>query len=343
MGVTTNLAASGFRYQYVPTLKTRSGEVTALGNLQAPDRIRTVPVFQIVSDPPTTFCQMLGSVWSGLYIGLDGVHESQSSGNVTAFANMHSALIAAGINVIPLLDFNSPPNYTSAIVSLQSSNPSLIYRMPVSHLQPALSWATANGIVQSTTDLIVDCGHVADIDPLILIPACSLAVSHAIPLLSGWRSVTISASAAPINASGMILGANLFPRRDWQLWLGMSSAYPFLNFGDYGIAHRDFSEVEGYMMANATVSPRYTLDSDWLWLKGRSTRGPSGVSMANQYHAHAQTLVGYPNFNGIAGCWGDQRIAQIAAQATSAGSGSRATWVGLSLNRHLALVTNRLP
>lgn len=343
MGVTANLAATGFRFQYVPTLKTKAGEVTALDNLQVQDKIRTVPVFQIVSGPPTSFAQMLGAAWSGFYVGLDGVHETQSTGNAAAFSNMYNAISSTGVNVVPLLNYNSPVTYNSAVGNILTSNPSLIYRAPLPHLQPALSWANANSIGQSTTDLIIDCGHVADIDPLLLIPAYNLAIQTAIPLLAGWRSITISASAAPMNATGMTLGVNLFPRRDWQLWLGLSSAFPFLNFSDYGIAHRDFSEVEGYMMANATVSPRYTLDTDWLWLKGRSTRGPAGIGMADQYHAHAQNLVAYPNFNGIAGCWGDQRIAQIAAQATSARSGSRATWVGFSLNRHLALVANRLP
>ena len=65
VGVTTNLASTGRQFQYVPTLRTKAGEITALQNLQAQDKQRTVPVLQIMPSVSATFAADFATAWSG--------------------------------------------------------------------------------------------------------------------------------------------------------------------------------------------------------------------------------------------------------------------------------------
>ena len=93
-------------------------------------------------------------------------------------------------------------------------------------------------------------------------------------------------------------------------------------------------------MTRASVSVRYTVDNDWIVVKGNPTTGARGRPMPEQFRAHAQILIDEQGFGNLNGCWGDQRIEQIAAGESR--PGSRTTWVEIGVNRHLSLVANRL-
>lgn len=273
---------------------------------------------------------------------VDGSAETNRSGSSAAFNSFFAALGRSGLPIVPLVDVGATQTYGMAVSNaLNQFASGLALRVPLHQLQTAPGWLAAFGESPASTDLLIDCGHIADINPGLLTPVVLNALGGA--TLTGWRSVTLSASAAPKDASSLNTGPNLIPRRDWQLWSATSGQFPPIHFGDYGIAHRDLTEPPGYAMANATVTPRYTLDNEWLIRKGRSQRGPQGQPMAAQYHGHAQALVRHPNFGGIGGCWADAEIAQIAARGGVGRSGGRKTWVSLGLNRHISLVCDRLP
>ena len=344
MAVTHALASAGYQRRYAPTLRTKAGEVTALGRLAMHQRRRTVPVFQLTPRLSTRFVTDLALVWAGLPIVVDGVADVTSSGTVNNFQSLAFALSNANILVEPLIDCNAPPAYNSAAALIaQQFGRGVVIRVRIDQLPLATQLVIDWGLPIINADLIVDCGHVADVAPGIMAPAVLLALQSVKGLFSQWRSVTLSASAALKDASGLPVGVNFVPRLDWALWHSLHRHFPQLHFGDYGITHRDLSEPPGYAMANATVSPRYCLDDNWLILKGRSTRGAGGQTMNSQYHAHAQVLVNRPDFNGLTFCWGDGEITAIASRSGTGASGSRETWVGIGLNRHLSLVTDRLP
>jgi hypothetical protein len=94
-------------------------------------------------------------------------------------------------------------------------------------------------------------------------------------------------------------------------------------------------------MGKASVSARYTVDDNWILLKGSPTTGKHGKPMKAQYAGHAKALVADPKFGGLANCWGDGRIQATAKGAP--GGGSRSVWAGFTMNRHISLVCNRLP
>jgi hypothetical protein len=344
MGVTTNLAQTGFNFQYVPTLRTKAGEVTALRWVQQQAKSRVVPILQVMPSVSATFVTDLAAAWGGLPVILDGTVQTAASGSAAAFNAVFGGLGAANVPVLPLVEFGGQPNYLAAASAAQNQfAPGLAIRVSLVQLPNAPAWAAQQGFNPASADLIIDCGHVAEIDPQLMAPVVTNALQAAAASLGGWRSVTLSASSAPKDAGGLAKGVNLFPRRDWRLWSALAPTFPGLHFGDYGISHRDLSEPPGYAMANATVSPRYAVQTDWVLLKGVSTRGASGLPMRAQYHGHAQTLSTAVYFGGVPSCWADGQIAQIAARAGVGPSGNRESWVGFGLNRHVSLVCSQLP
>lgn len=344
MAVTANLALTGKRVQYVPTFRTKAGEVTALENLQGRNKLITVPVLILLPRLSATFVADFAAAWADLPVIVDGSLETSATGTAASFQHFFNGLGNAGLHAIPLLEFNSDAVYRAAVHQVQNQYAmGLALRVSLADLANAQAYVGQLGVSPADIDLLIDCGHVAEIGAQLMAPVVGAALQGVGQTLFAWRSTTLVASAAPKDASNLTAGANLMPRRDWQLWSAVAGNFPNLHYGDYGISHRDWSEPPGYAMANATVTPRYSLDQDWLILKGRSTRGANGVPMRTQYHGHAATLVAQANFGQVPVCWADNEITQLAAQRGVGGSGNRETWVGYGVNRHVSLVCSRLP
>lgn len=330
-------------FRYVPQVRSKAGEAIALDNLAPPAKDRMFPVVNLTAAVPATFTPRLARAWAGRPLALDGSFNFDATGSATEMQGVANALRAAGVTVVPCIEYGAQPGYLATVQAISQSAPAgLVVKTRLGHVHLIAGWLAAAGWKLSDVDLIISAGHLADfggpgvVDQLVLTALMNLQSPAA------WRSVTLSASSAPKDMSALGLGPNLVPRLEWSLWDSMRAQVPFrLDFGDCGIGHPDLSDPPGFVMGNATVSVRYTLDAEWLILKGRPVSGRTGLPMPQQYLAHAQTLAAHPSFGGVPGCWGDQRIQQIAVPTGT--SGSRQSWVEIGVNRHLSLVADRLP
>lgn len=347
MGVTTNLGQAGSVYQYVPSLKAKSGEIEALNQLNPALKPRVFPIFQMMSTVASTFATKVAAALPGLPVGLDGAARSASVGSALDFGNLLQSLGAAGAPVLPVLDVGTTgPYHTMVGANLNRYAPGLVLRTTLANLPNAATWLAQQGgpITTGDTDLLIDVGHIADFDPAQFATFVAATMQRLQMQQAGWRSLTLVSSSAPIDVGGLVPGPNLVPRRCWQLWQGVSPIIPGLHFGDHGVLHRSLNEVPPEAMGSATVSPRYTLPAEWIIRKGVQTRGAAGQDMGAQYLGHAQALIAHPNFGQVPGCWADARIQQIAALVgTTVGAGNRNKWVEYSCNRHLSVVCDQLP
>lgn len=329
-------------YRYVPLLRGKAGEASALFHLTPAAKDRMFPIIHLSTTVPNALLTRLGQAWAGRRIGLDGLYNFGVTGAGTDMQNVFASLTTAGVTVVPSIEYGAVPGYMQVVAPLaQTARTGLVVKARLGHLQHVAGWlATGNWQLQDV-DLVVVAGHIPDFGPGVL----DQLVMHSLQNLPGaqqWRSVTLAASAAPKDMSNMALGANLVPRWDWALWQATASQIGFqLDYGDHGISHPDMEDPPGFVMGNATVSVKYATDAGWLVLKGRPVGGNNGTPMPTQYHAHAVTLAGHASFGGLAACWGDTRIQQIAAGSGT--PGNRQTWVEIGANRHMSLVTDRLP
>jgi hypothetical protein len=328
-------------YRYVPLLRGKAGEATALFQLTAAAKDRMFPILHLPAAVPPAFSTRIGHAWAGRRLGLDGLFNFDATGSGAAMVAVFNALVAAGVTVVPSVEYGAPLGYMNVVAPLaQAAGTGLVVKVRLGQLGTVVAWLAGGGWQPQSVDLVVVAGHIADFGAGVLDQLVVHSLQN-LPQPQAWRSVTLAGSAAPKDMSNLGLGPNVVPRLDWHLW-GAAHALPFqLDYGDHGIAHPDMTEPPGYVMGNATVSVKYAMDNDWLILKGRPVSGNNGIPMPTQYVGHAQALAGWAGFGGVAGCWGDARIGQIVGGHGT--PGSRQTWVEIGVNRHLSLVADRLP
>lgn len=277
-------------------------------------------------------------------MALDGLFNSDARGSNADFLNLFDALGKGKVRIVPSIECAAPTSYSAVVHKVIGRYaPGLVVKARVGQVPSVAGWVSTQGWKPQEVDLVVTAGQIEEYgDDVQFADFVVHAISAALPNPPPWRSVTLASSAAPRDYSSLALGRNVVARMDWHLWKRVSQKVPFaLDYGDFAISHPDMTEPPGVAMTRASVSVRYSLDDDWIILKGSSTTGPKGKPMGQQFRNHAKALVADPQFDGLAACWGDQRIQEIAKGTGK--SGSRTTWVEIGVNRHLSLVADRLP
>ena len=327
-------------YRYVPLIRSKAGEAIALANLEPATKARIFPVVHLTGTVAAQFVTRLIADWAGRPIAIDGLFNFSEAGSAADLVNIITALRTGGVPAQPSIELTAPAGYLAAALPLAAAHGAVV-KVRLGDLPSLVGWCAANGLVPNQVDVILCAGHLPTFGAGVIDTLIAHNLQH-FPGAGAWRSVTLASSAAPKDHTGLALGPNPVPRLDWNLWQAVHGAAPFqVDYGDHGIGHPDMTEPPGVAMAKATVSARYTRDNDWLVIKGRPTSGATGLHMAAQYLAHAGTFRSAPGFGGLAACWGDARVVQIATAATT--SGNRTSWVALSANRHMELVVDRLP
>lgn len=331
------------QFVYRPMLKTKTGEVTALLQLASVEKDRIAPVFHVGEKPPATFASRMAAAWLGRRCFLDGAFNFNVTGGHTDFNNTFNALGNAQISVLPVIEMGAAPAYNqSAFNHRNRFGPGLMLKCTPATLAGAANYAQQMQTPQTEIDLLIDAGHIAEFDPASFAGYLSTILQTSLPG-SNWRSVTLASSAAPKDFGQLPLGTSDATRVDWLTWSNIAQiATNPTDFGDFGISHRDLTEPPGMAMVGATVSVRYTIEDYWVMIKGRRATGATGVPMGDQYRAHARTLIARSDFNGVPGCWADQRITAIATNPAIS-AGGRAQWVEICANRHFAFIVSRLP
>lgn len=329
-----------YLYRYVPAMKTKAGEITALENLPNAARDRILPLFHITEQLSASFLSGLVSVWSGRSAAFDGAYNFAQSGSTTTSIASIGYLRAAGVMAIPCWNIADPVAYQVAIASLVDARGAMVKTTLTSIAAVASNLAQLN-VSTGLVDLVIVLPHLVSIDPQSFGAYVAYEIGSCSETLAQYRSVTLLGSAAPKDYSALAYGPNIIPRKDWQVWqIVHGQVANRIDYGDFMTAHPDLTEPPGVAMAKATVSARYTRDGDFLMVKGYSTTGPTGQPMGQQYRAHAGTIQATAGFAGV-NAWADAQIALAAAGAPKLGS--RSKWSAFAANRHISLVVDRLP
>lgn len=300
-----------------------------------------MPLLHVCESVAPSFVPQLRIAWTGQLTAVDGLFNFTQSGSTATFQSVLTQMRAGGIPTMPSYGPSNPLPYQLAARALADSN-GIVAKISLAELPGASAWLAQQNVPLGLVDLVVDLKHIGAID----VPSYAGYVSNVLnqnaAIVATVRTITLAAAAAPKDHSALQYGANRIARSDWQLWSSARASAPFrLDYGDYLTGHPDLTDPPGVAMRNATVSARYTLDDEWLIIKGRATGGPYGSPMGTQYRAHATVISNDPGFGGIPGLWADGQIVQAAAGAPK--MGSRQKWSEFAANRHISLVADRLP
>lgn len=173
-------------------------------------------------------------------------------------------------------------------------------------------------------------------------------LSQKIPDLLKWRTFIFASGAFPKDLSGCEFAEeNLISRLDWKNWseqLNNRKLQRVPAFSDYTIQYPIYDEASQFF--HPTTSIKYTLENEWLIMKGR--RQKFGLYLAN-----AAELVKDKRFYGENFSYGDKYIAEKADHypiymkekdkgRDIKGTGSTETWLRAGINHHLALVAHQI-
>ena len=323
-------------------LRSRAGEAVALTHLRDAMKELVLPIVHLTPFPPTTFAAAVGAAWCGRRMALDGKFQTDMLGRTAGFEQMFSGIGSHNVALIPSIDCHGAPPYLAAARRMCGRYAhGVLVKVRLGQLHDVATWCAAQGWATSDTDLVVNLGDIGGYEAGSLASGVVKALVEHVPNPSPWRSLTLAASAAPRDDSGLQQGRNIVPRTDWKVWCAVAKAIPRkLDYADFLTAHPDISEPPGFAAAKGLVSVRYTVFDEWIILRGDPMGAAGSHSMTRQYVAHAAALVLDPKFGGLNGCWADDRIREIA-RGTPRG-GSRSVWTTIVASRHLALVAEQL-
>jgi len=201
---------------------------------------------------------------------------------------------------------------------------------------------SSNALMAKDVDLLVDIKEIEDNNGNKYIKYLDL--SQDISNLTKWRTFIFASGSFPKDLSQCKIDEeNLVPRIDWRSWKEQINSKKMRrkpSFADYTIQYPIYEEVSQFF--HPTSSIKYTLEDDWLIMKGQRQK-------FENYLAHAALLVKDKRYYGEKFSEGDKYITESKSffsvyikKPSVKGTGSTETWLRAGINHHLVLVANQI-
>jgi hypothetical protein len=336
---------------YVPVLKIKQGEKQALELISDQHCARITPLLEIVArdgEKKPTFQDHLDTAFKGLAQGatrfprcLLDAREIAPDGPAAA-KEVFKRARAAGITFAPVTGVTRKVDVAAA---LAARNNGLAIRLTRQEFETGrlngllLAFLATHSLQAEEIDLIVDLGAV---NQLIQAGVLSLAAQfiEVVPYLDRWRSFTLSSAAIPEGMGGIERHSFGRVRRiDWLAWLDVCLKVrpPRLpSFSDCCIQHPKGVEGFNFQTMTPSASIRYTLDEDWLLIKGQSTKVEAIGKQLPKLATKLVKGVFKPHYRGASHCKGCQMIADSAGGKPKLGSAT--VWRRIGTIHHVEMV-----
>jgi hypothetical protein len=340
---------------YVPILKVKVGEKRALQGISPLLRSRMTPLLEIVERKTsstlnahlvTAFKNLAETVrpYSRCFLDAREIADDGQKGAAEVFQRA----VNAGIVFTPVTGISRVVDVAPALLYRQEGLALRLTRTEFEQGELAAridAFLTQHKLVPEELDLILDLGPV---DDLIVegIEALTDAFMAEVPNHQRWQTFTVSACAFPKSMGRVDRNSHaLVERGEWLAWKRhlydqRQNLTRLPTFSDCAIQHP--AGVEGFdprIMA-ASASVRYTLEKEWLLIKGKSTKR---ILPSKQFPDLASELVHgtfRSRFFGLNHCNGCRLMTAAADGAPSLGSPG--TWRQLGTIHHLSVVTQAL-
>jgi hypothetical protein len=352
--------------KYYPILLSKKGEVVALQYLKQATKDNISPIIEILDDSlekkvkitagsyktvyKDEFENFLKTHWSffGNEIILDFSLTTEIERKLEIIEKMVKSLILAGVNVTMSLQMNSSSSYGSLVKNI------------IANYKTNVCWRTSensggfdnfkiavekfipySGISTDRIILLLDIGYAKADRYNSLRDLATGAIKSLKNKVGEWSAVVVASSSFPENLGDFKKGnnPNRIKRYEWINWLKIRTEEGLTNvkYGDFG------TKFPFYVEANfaGTISAKYTTKDDFVIYKGEKTEDHGDGH--GQYITHSINIVQSKDYSGKDFSWGDKRIFEISTQDMSSENrktGSSTTWVQISQNHHIELITS---
>jgi hypothetical protein len=351
-------------FHYVPIIKGRQGEYGALAEADQLVRENATPLVEI---PPIPWdfahespaktpqehvegvAETVLNAWGTdhrIFIDAGLLADEDLVGGLHPLATILDGGAEHGLQMVPVTGVARGAAYTAAVSeALNRDSLGVCLRLEAEDLEepedlPRALTAVLDelALAPAEVDLLLDLGPIGPEQQWT--GATVRLFLNALPQITEWRSLTLSASAFPLDLSAVEADSvTPLPRAEWTVWRALHERADRLErmptFGDYGISHPAPREVDPRIIQRS-ASIRYTEADDFIVAKGRSIRQHG----ADQHYDLAAQLVERPDFHGEDFSWGDAYIA--ARSRREPGPGNGMTWRKAGTSQHLAFVTSQL-
>jgi hypothetical protein len=163
-----------------------------------------------------------------------------------------------------------------------------------------------------------------------------------IPQIDSWRSWTVLGGVFPLDLTQLAASTleHRLPRSEWLTWVDQinrsATGARRPSFGDYTIQHGKYVPAP---KTPGSISVRYTLEDEYLILRGRKPDSAIGVGF-DQYYGHARYLTATSDYYGPGFSAGDSFIDGKRTAAVS--PGDRRQWLAAGINHHLTATVEQL-
>ncbi|WP_190232743.1 beta family protein [Streptomyces avicenniae] len=340
---------------YVPILKGKRGELTALGRMTPDVRAGILPILEVAHGerPQKGVETFLTNARSRLPTELDvavdcaDLWRHGAVGEVLAGRPMTwigEEFGAWPVALLPVFRADDPPEALAEVRDVQRAHgrgavlrvDALAAPAAALHVPDALR---AVDLAPEQVDLVLDAGHVSG----------DAAVAEALPPMldalhrarrAPWRAVVVASGAFPQTLGNLARGdvPNRLHRWDAALWRKVASATdggPPPYFGDYGVSHTAMPPPD---RRGGIPNIRYTVGEDWQVRVARR-RLPGN----DDFFTIARDLLRSEHWppRGEDTSWGDGELARCARrERPKAGNGT--DWRAWTTSHHLAVVTDSL-
>lgn len=350
---------------YVPILKTKLGEFNALGEVNVGDRQDITPLFDVVRVRPnrskngvptrelgehlSAKASKILEKWEGMaFVDLFDIDlASRVAGGEHPVEYMFDLLRDSNVEAVPCTGIDRDDDHWKAVRLVAKKDGRgvcvrILEEDMISHGQlraDLKKLSEALNISLEELHLVMD---FREIRPrrMALYSKLALGILRNLEGISKLASITVAGSSMPQTLGDVVKAGHdgEIERLEWRLWRSVISEQNLHrrpSFGDYGIVHPDYLDLDPKKISIAPTI-RYTTSNTWLLLRGVSTKKKG----FRQFHDLSRKLVARPEYQGMQWSWGDKYIHENASRSERPGSAT--TWVGVGTNHHLALVSRAI-
>lgn len=336
--------------KYYPILLSKAGELTALSKLDQTSKSNTVPILQVLKEHISKI-ESFYSHWNFIGNELFLDFSLTDPFNIQSVSLLIRHLQTNGVNVVPVVQENSNHIYLTLIrdfiksaeinkVCIRFSNDIggfLNINLAIRTLLSGL------GATQNQVSLLLDFGFIKSLN-LALIEGNAVNAIHSIQNRANYDNIIISSGSFLDNLGSLYPAGRVYrlPRYEWQLWSYLQTQDGIagtIKYSDYGTKHPVYSEAN----FQGSCSIKYTVIDEYVIYRGE--KSSNHLDGNGQYVTFASRLVASTDYRGTLFSWGDGRIDFFASQLLSnpnRKTGNAGSWVEISQNHHITLLTSIL-
>lgn len=334
--------------KYYPVFVSKDGELKSLSMLYPEVKRDICPILRVLSKEESKILKYI-SEWN--FSDNEIFFDFSLANDMAAddISNMLSFLLAAKVNIVPVVEKNSRKSYLKVVSNLilagtvssvcikydidtkkedvESNAAFLIEKLDITRSQCSI-WIDMSVIESGLVN-----GHFSNVKSKITALANN----------AEYENIIVTSSSFPIDMTRLEADkVHRLSRYEWKLWelLKVQDGLPKnLRYGDYGTKypiHRD-----GGFLGSCSV--KYTTPEIYLIYRGHKPNDhPEGNG---QYVLHAKKLVKTKEYSGSDFSWGDEKVEFFAGQNLKdkkAKKGSARSWVEISQNHHTSLMVSMI-